>query len=121
MHFAQALGLDRERQRRIAFQALAVLRIGLADGVQLGRRKRQRQRVVKTYACGQGLTGLDPLALEHPLQNPHRLEKLEAMRLGQQLQRYARIDSPLRGKHRTSSSPVSLEMSTSRIKLLAWT
>ena len=75
----------------------------------------------KRIAHRHRLAGLDALALEHLLKQAHRLEELEAVWFGQQLLGYARIDSPLRAGHRTISSPLSPDTSTSRVKLLACT
>ncbi|KAG1167927.1 hypothetical protein G6F35_017580 [Rhizopus arrhizus] len=102
-------------------QPLTLERIHLALGRQLGGRKPQRQRVAEAHAHRHRLAGLDALALEYLLKQAHRLEELEAVWFGQQLLGYARIDSPLRAGHRTISSPLSPDTSTSRVKLLACT
>src|SRR5690606_14271476 len=89
--------------------------------LQLGRRERQRQAVAEAHPPGNGIAAVVALAQAQLLHQPHRLEEPKAVRLGQQLLDQARVDSPLRGSHRTSSSPFRADTMTSRVKLLACT
>src|SRR5690606_35883575 len=81
---------------------------------------RQREAVAEPHVV-QHRAGAAGCAREQVLEDPHRLEESEAMRLLQQLLGYARIDSPLRGLHSTRTSPVVADRMLSWVKLLACT
>ena len=60
-------------------------------------------------------------AQQAKLHQAHRLEEAETERLLAELVHHRRIESPLRGWHRTSSRPSRADTTTSWLKLLRWT
>src|SRR5262249_13346013 len=108
----------KDQRERIAKVDAMRERIVLARGCMSGACGACAARSARS-ACG--TRGIGSLADEPALEQPDCLEKPEAVRLVEQTSDYARIDSPLRGKHRMISSPVRREMATSCTKLLIWT
>src|SRR6185312_6210434 len=97
---------------------LARLRL---QGFQLTGRETQRGRVLEAQEVGDRAFLRRAVLLEPQLQHAHRLEVFETLRLGKQPLDYSKLKSPLRGKHRSSSSPFLSDLMTSCVKLLACT
>jgi hypothetical protein len=102
-HILQLRVLQRDTQpARIARHGrrLGLQRFDVAGG------KRQRRGIMKAHIVRQRILAGHAMAAQPQFQHAHRLEVFEAVWLGEQALDYSRLKSPLRGRHRSNSSPV---------------
>src|SRR5471032_875692 len=109
-------------QRRLQ-GAVAVDRTVGVDGQRfnLAGRKTQRDAVLETQHGVQRPTVRRRAAPQPQVDDAHRLEELEALRLIDQVADQTRLTAPLRGWHRSSSFPLACDRTVSCEKLFRCT